>query len=219
MKTVEAVPASVKKLLNQLAQAGIFREFYLAGGTGLALRLSHRRSIDLDFFSRTNRLDSDGRRELLARLKSFPGWKSEEAKEGTVHGQIGRVRVSFFWYPNPLVKPFLRRGPLRIASMEDIGLMKIGAIIGRGSRKDFVDLYEICQRIPLSRLFTLGEKKFKDSRDFILQALKALDFFEDAEGEPAVIAVNPLSWDWVKRFFAGEVRTLSPRYLKGLGRR
>ena len=149
-----AVPASVRKALDLLARRGIFREFYLAGGTGLALLEGHRRSVDLDFFSRLNRLDADGRRELFSALQGVPEWRVTEVKQGTVHGTVGRVKVSFFWYPQKLLKPVLREGPLRIASREDIGLMKIGAIIGRGSRKDFADLYEICRRVPLSRLLS-----------------------------------------------------------------
>lgn len=209
----EAVPVSVRKALDQLVRQGVFREFYLAGGTGLALLEEHRRSVDLDFFSRVNRLDVDGRRKLFSALQEVPGWRMTEVQQGTVHGIVGRVKVSFFWYPQRLVKPVLRKGPLRIASREDIGLMKIGAIIGRGSRKDFVDLYEICLRIPLFRLLSLGPRKFSDSRDFTLQALKALCFFEDAEKEPPVMAVKPFSWDRVKEFFLREVKVLSRRYL------
>lgn len=209
----EAVPVSVRKALDQLALRGIFREFYLAGGTGLAILENHRRSVDLDFFSRVNQLDTDGRRTLFSALQGVPEWRTTEVKQGTVHGTVGRVKVSFFWYPQRMVKPVLRKGPLRIASQEDIGLMKLGAIIGRGSRKDFVDLYEICRQIPLSRLLSLAPRKFSDSRDFTLQALKALCFFEDAEKEPPVMAVKPFSWDRVKEFFVREVKALSSRYL------
>lgn len=213
----EAVPVSVRRLLDRLADVGIFEEFYLAGGTGLALLLAHRQSVDLDFFSRANPLDGRSRRLLLRRLRPLPGWKLEEAKEGTVHGQLGKVRVSFFWFPEPLVKPLVRRGSLRIASLEDIGLMKIGALIGRGSRKDFVDLFEICQKVALSRILSLSRKKFKDSRDFLVQAFKALSYFEDAEKEPLVISLKPFSWGRLKAFFTQEVQRLARQYLERPG--
>ena len=214
MGTTEAVPGSMRRLLDRLAQAGLFEDFYLAGGTGLALLLSHRRSVDLDLFSQRNRLGTHERRILAAQLKSVSQWTLTEETDGTLHGRLGRVRVSFFWYPQPCVKPLLHSGRIRIASMEDIGLMKIGAIIGRGSRKDFVDLYEICQRIPLGQILRLGRRKFKDSRDFTLQALKALCFLEDAEREPPVQSVKPTSWIQVKEFFTRQGRSLVLRYLK-----
>lgn len=216
MKTspsTEAVPASIQRLLDRLADAGIFREFYLAGGTGLALLIEHRRSMDLDLFSRANRLEASDRQALVAELKRHGPWSTLESKDGTLHGRLGRVRVSFFRYPQPLVKPLLSRGRLRIASLEDIGLMKIGAIIGRGARKDFVDLYEICKSITLETLLKLGGKKFKDVRDFTLQALKALAYFEDAEREPEVQAVKPVDWDEVRRFFTRQTRALAQSYL------
>lgn len=207
------VPVALQRLLPRLAEIGVTREFYLAGGTGLALLLGHRRSVDLDFFSRTNRLAFEGRRDLLRRLRRLPDWALTEAKDGTLHGRVGMARVSFFWYPEPLVRPLIRQGPVRIASTADIGLMKIEAIIGRGSRKDFVDLFTVCQRIPLRRLLRLGSKKFRDSRDFTLQALKALCFFEDAEHDPPVVTPTPVAWDRVKAFFRSEVQALTRRYL------
>ena len=111
----EVVPASLRRLLDQLAEAGIFQEFYLAGGTGLALLINHRRSVDLDLFSRKNRLDFDARRRLLERLRRLPGWRQTETQDGTLHGQVGRVKVSFFWYDVPLVRPLVRPAGLRIA--------------------------------------------------------------------------------------------------------
>ena len=209
----DAVPPVLRKLLQRIVDLGITRDFYLAGGTGLALLLGHRRSVDLDFFSRTNRLDFEGRRALLASLAQLPRWRLIESKDGTVHGQVGRVRVSFFWYPQPLVKPLRRNEGAPLACLEDIGLMKLGAIIGRGSRKDFLDLYAICQRLPLSRLLALGSKKFRDARDFRLQALKALWFFEDADRDPPAIMLSSVGWDEVKRFFTREVRLLARPYV------
>jgi hypothetical protein len=169
--------------------------------------------VDLDFFSRTNRLDFKSRGSVLSLLTALPGWSVSEAKDGTLHGKVGTVRLSFFWFPAPLLKPLIRRGPVRIASVEDIGLMKIGAVIGRGSRKDFVDLYEICQHVSLARLLALGDRKYKNSRDFALQALKALSFFEDADHEPSLETVKPLAWKQVKVFFIREVQSLSKRYV------
>lgn len=209
----QVVPATLRRVLDRLAERDIFHDFYLAGGTGLALLINHRRSVDLDFFSRKNRLDFDGRRRLLGRLKGLPGWRQTEAKDGTLHGEVGRVKVSFFWYDVPLVRPLIRRGALRIASPTDIGLMKIGAIIGRGSRKDFVDLYAVCRRVPLRRLLARARRKFADSKEFTLQALKALCFFEDAEREPRLTGA-PWDWSRVRAFFESEARSLARAELK-----
>ncbi len=208
-----AVPPKVRRLLLRMTEVGAIEKFYLAGGTGLALLLEHRRSVDLDFFSRTNRLDFVGRQHLLASLRQSPTWKILEASNGTLQGRVDGIRVSFFWYPEPLVRPLIRHERLHIASLEDIGLMKIGAIIGWGSRKDFVDLYAICQRVPLRKLLMLGRRKFRDVSDFRLQSLKALNFFQDAEQEPPLMMITPVNWDDVKTFFTAEVRQLARTYI------
>ncbi|MFQ5657921.1 MAG: nucleotidyl transferase AbiEii/AbiGii toxin family protein, partial [Candidatus Methylomirabilales bacterium] len=48
----EVLPLRARRLCGKLMRLPALRPFYLAGGTGLALHLGHRRSEDLDFFSR-----------------------------------------------------------------------------------------------------------------------------------------------------------------------
>jgi len=91
--------------------------------------------------------------------------------------------------------------------------MKLGAIIGRGSKKDFIDLYAICRRVPLARLLALGRRKFPEARDFPLQALKALCFFDDAQRDPPAVTAAAWRWDEIKVFFTREARALTQRSL------
>lgn len=215
---IEVIPQAVQQALDRLSTGGIANDFYLAGGTALALHLQHRRSVDLDFFSRTNRLDFAGRQALLGRLRALSGWSIDEAIDGTLRGRLARVRVTFFWYPEPLIKPLVRHGRIRLASLEDIGLMKLAAIVGRGSKKDFVDMYVVCQRISLDKLLALSRRKFRDINDFPLQALKALVFFEDAEQNPSVVSPTPFDWKTIKAFFVREARARASEYIPGLSR-
>ena len=62
--------------------------------------------------------------------------------------------------------------------------MKLGAIISRGTRRDFVDLYLLCRELPLADLLARAEDKFGHVRDFPLQALKGLADLSQVEGEP-----------------------------------
>lgn len=48
---LQAVPANLKSNLEALGKEEFANQFYLAGGTGLALQLGHRVSFDLDFFT------------------------------------------------------------------------------------------------------------------------------------------------------------------------
>jgi hypothetical protein len=182
------------------------REFYLAGGAGLALRLGHRRSADLDFFHRTDFPTTPLRRTIEA----LPGCRVEDEREGTLHALIGGVPVSFLAYPYPLVDPLepLAAG-LPVASLRDIGAMKLSAIVARGTRRDFVDLYALCRAgVTLRNLFDAFQQKAGKAAYNPHLMGKALVYFVDAEKHPMPDLLVPVQWDDVKRFFTREVATL-----------
>jgi predicted nucleotidyltransferase component of viral defense system len=186
------------------------RTFYLAGGTALALRLGHRISLDLDFFSKDNRLGRAERTSLLGGLSSSGRLEILESKDGTLHLRLEGTAISLFYYPYRLLGHAETWKGLRIASLEDIAAMKISAAVGRGSRKDFMDLHYLCRLIRLEVALNAALRKFPDHPDFDLQAAKALVFFEDAEKEPLPRLLLELSWDQVKSYFEAEVS----RYLR-----
>jgi hypothetical protein len=90
----------------------------------------------------------------------------------------------------------------------DLGLMKLGAIISRGTRRDFVDLYLLCRELPLATLFDLAEDKFGHVRDFPLQALKGLADLSQIEGEPMPRLAVPLEWSEVEEWLHAQVREM-----------
>ncbi len=199
----EALPPRARELARSLKRLEWLSRFYLAGGTALALQLGHRISVDLDFFS-PEEFDSRQREEFKAQLSRLPGFKVREEQEGTLHVLLDGVETSFLHYRYPLLRKTAHWQGLRIASMADIGLMKIGAIIGRGARKDFIDLREICRTIPLASLLKLSFKKFPDAEDFLFQASKALVYFEDAQLSPSPKILRKGAWDEVKAYFVRE---------------
>lgn len=200
-------------------------DFYLAGSAALALYLGHRPVRDLDLMSNANRLTPPDRRDLLgALLEIEPGTEVETARDGYLFvrmpgataGKAG-VGVRFYYYPYPLADAFEEIDGLSVASAVDLGLMKLGAIISRGTRRDFVDLYLLCRRLPLSGLLARAEDKFGHVRDFPLQALKGLADFSAAEEEPSPKLAEPLDWSTVEGWFAEQVRILGREHA-GLGR-
>jgi len=81
--------------------APIATPFYLAGGTALALLLGHRISIDLDFFSENAFSVSS----LVLQLNTLGNLKIEDQSENTFNGSLDGVKISFFYYPYPLLFP------------------------------------------------------------------------------------------------------------------
>jgi hypothetical protein len=197
-------------LLSKMGPAAWAEDFYLAGSAALALYTGHRPVSDLDLMSNANRLVSPDRRDLLGEILAIdPTIEVETARDGYLSVRTGGgVGVRFFYYPYPLVHPFEDFAGLAVASAADLGLMKLGAIISRGTRRDFVDLYLLCRRLPLADLLPLAEDKFGHVRDFHLQALKGLADLSEVEGEPMPRLAVPLEWSEVESWLRKEVREL-----------
>ncbi len=206
---LSSLSAAARELLPRLAARPWSEEFYLAGSAALALHTCHRPVSDLDLMSNANRLTPPERRDLLAELLAVdPGTEVETARDGYLFAHLGDVGLRLFYYPYPLVRPFEDAAGLAVASAADLGLMKLGAIISRASRRDFVDLYLLCRELPLAALFDLAEDKFGHVRDFPLQALKGLADLSEIEGEPMPRLAAPLEWSEVEEWLRAQVREM-----------
>ena len=100
-----------------------------------------------------------------------------------------------------------------LASIIVIGLMKLDALISRGSRKDFYDLYLIAQQISLAELLALGKSKYPYARDFEMMAVESLVMFENADRDLQPNMLIELPWDRVRNFFIAEARKTGKRWL------
>jgi hypothetical protein len=87
-------------------------------------------------------------------------------------------------YPYPVLFPFGDFLGMHVADPRDIACMKITAIAGRGSKRDFVDLYAIAQLYGLKHLLELFKKKYFQVDYNVVHLLKSLTYFKDAEKEP-----------------------------------
>lgn len=78
--------------------------------------------------------------------------------------------------------------------------MKLAAIIGRGTRKDYVDLYFILQQASLEDLFKIAAVKYARVRTFAISATRALAYFGDAQALPMPRMLTPVLWTQMKKF-------------------
>jgi len=214
---LEALSPRAQTLIERLGARPWAEDFYLAGSAALALYTGHRPVADLDLMSNANRLAPAERRDLLADLVALePDCEVETARDGYLYVRLGGVGLRLYYYPYPLVQPFEEQNGLAVASAVDLGLMKLGAIISRGTRRDFVDLYLLCRKLPLTDLFDLAEDKFGHVRDFPLQAFKGLADLSQVEGEPMPRLALPLDWSEIEGWLRGEVAAMA-RARVGLG--
>lgn len=193
-----------KKLLQLIVEQMPLAGSYLAGGTALALILGHRESVDFDWFSPSN-FDSEVLARQLSNMKSF---EVNEASKGTLHGILDNVRVTWLYYPNPLLDHLITSSEmpnLKLASLKDIGVMKLAALSHRGSAKDFIDLYRMQQEgLELEDLIKLMPAKFPEAKINYYHIVKSFSYFDDAELEPLPKMHAPLSWQKLKHFFLEE---------------
>jgi hypothetical protein len=199
-----------KKILGRLSRIAGIREleFYLAGGTGLNLQMQHRLSVDEDFFT-SKKFDPQ---ELLQLLSNHFHVIEPQKSKGTLHCFLDGIRCSFFSYPYPLLNPpIIKIFP--IASLLDIATMKLSAIVGRGAKKDFYDLYcLLTQQIDFETVWQAYQKKYSTISEDIYPVLKSLAYFDDAEAEKLEIDNEDDIWKNVKEFFTN----LSKKVMKKL---
>ena len=171
--------------------------FYLAGGTGLALQLGHRRSIDIDLF-----VQKFPERDLLiSKLKPLSPKITQEAT-GTLDLLIKSVKTSFLEYEYSLLEELVKLenlGGVLAASVIDIACMKLTAISSRGSKKDFFDLYFILQKYSWDTLWQVFVKKYQGVDYNKQHIFKSLVYFTDADRDPDPDLLKVVSWKDVKK--------------------
>jgi hypothetical protein len=177
----------------------------LAGGTGLALQLGHRRSHDIDFFT-----NQDFKTESVISGIRGIGMPfhviSEEA--GTLIAEIGEIKVSLFHYDYVFLEEPISYKKISIAGILDIASMKIIAICQRGTKRDFVDLYVIVRDIPFHKIAAHMVKRFGAERINPVHIGKSLVYFIDADSdpEPAYMKGRSIQWERLKKFFRNHVK-------------
>jgi hypothetical protein len=136
----ETMTPTMRRIAERVFESGLTGQYRLAGGTGLALQLGHRRSNDLDFFpERTSgTVDRAAVRRLLGALETPVSYSVDQSTEVTV--MVAGVKVSFVGYPYPWGEEAKQIGGLRVASPADILAMKTYALGRRGTARDYVDI-------------------------------------------------------------------------------
>ena len=211
----EAVTGSMRTLLVWFGRQQTSERFYQAGGTALALLLGHRRSIVLDFFSESDEIHSQSRSELIHLFSARAARVVENADGNLILLTDGLHAGFFFSYGHPLLEPPVAVEQIRLASLLDVGLMKLDTLIGRGSRKDFYDLYAITQQIPLKELLQAGARKYPAVRDFGLMAVESLVLFDNADRDSQPDLLVDLPWERVKQFFLEQGRAIGLGWIGG----
>ena len=199
MLQYRAVYPTTLELLRKLMFLPELQDFFLVGGTALALQLGHRISIDIDLFTQKD----FNTRKLFIKLNKQFNISDLNEDTNTLNFNIAFpeksnniVKIDLIKYSYPLIKPVLEIDKIRLLTVEDIIPMKLSAVAGRGSKKDFYDIYYLLKSYSLEKMFELFKKKFPNINEFHI--LKSLTYFEDAELEPKPQMIKKTDWNIVK---------------------
>ena len=114
------------------------KNYYLVGGTAIALYIGHRRSIDFDLFT-----NQDIKRKSIGNLIEKSGFKVEKLLYEAfdqMHVIINSVIITFFNFPREINPVMDFNEIIGIPSLLDLAAMKAYALGGRAKWKDYVDI-------------------------------------------------------------------------------
>lgn len=193
MLSIQTIHPNTLELLKKLASQPELAQTRLVGGTALALQYGHRQSIDLDFFGALPE-DKDELVEMTRRVGNVLVTNRSKMIVQTV---VNQVKVDFVdysryaWIDDPV-----QGDGFLLASDKDIAAMKVNAIIGRGTRKDFIDLYVLLQHYSLTEILEFYKQKYPEFSEY--RALLSMTYFEDAEMQDMPKMFIEIPWDEMK---------------------
>lgn len=200
----EALPDKGKRLLVYLKQ---FKDFYLAGGTAVALQIGHRISVDFDLFSKKEIAKS-----LLARVEKVltnirVTVSVNNSDDLTLFAED--TKITFLYYPFPTIRPCVKYEGITVLSLKELAVTKAYTIGRRGSFKDYVDLYYLLteKHTSIKEILSIAERKYHDNFNSRL-FLEQLIYLEDITDTNIIFLKKGVNKEVIKGFFEKEVKKL-----------
>lgn len=201
MLSLQTIQPDTLELLKKISAQPEVQETRLVGGTALALQYGHRQSDDLDFFGRLPE-NMDVLIDMVRRVGDVT-----ILNRGKIILQmvVNQVKVDFVDYsPCPWIDEPVRGDGFVLASDKDIAAMKVNAIIGRGTRKDFIDLFVLLQHYSLPEILGFYRQKYPDFSEY--RALLSMTYFEDAEMQDMPRMFIDTPWQTMKTAIVNAVK-------------
>lgn len=201
MLQLQTVAPDTLELLKTIVSKPEMKGFRLVGGTALALQYGHRQSVDLDFFGSPLASQED----TIDMLSSLGNITIHNRTDKILQVVLRGIKVDVIDYSRyGWIDPPVVDDGIVLASPRDIAAMKINAIEGRGSRKDFVDIYMLLQHYILSELLDFYSMKYPNYS--IFRALLSLTYFDDAETQAMPKMFIPQTWEEIKAYISDKVK-------------
>ncbi|MCX6223695.1 MAG: nucleotidyl transferase AbiEii/AbiGii toxin family protein [Bacteroidia bacterium] len=204
MLHTETVEPGTLSLLKKLMAMPSLEFFSLVGGTAMSLRYGHRSSIHLDlvFHKKFDHVPIEN--ELV---ETFGGSFVYEGghKQLGIFCNIQKVKVDIVYFPHLPIAAIEVEDNIRMYSCPDIGAMKIQAILGRGKKKDFWDLFELLQHYSLQQIMDWHKQKYP-TQMLAISIPNAITYFVDADESEEPVSFKKQTWVRVKKGIQQVVR-------------
>jgi hypothetical protein len=188
----ETIKPDTKSLLDRLSRQEELSGFKLVGGTALSLQLGHRISADLDMFSNTD-FEVD---PIVRLLDQYDEIKIFAKKKNLLQVFVGGVKVDFACHKYGWLQQGIPYNNIFIASIDDIAAMKLGAVLSRAKKRDFIDLAALLTIRPLNHILEAFLSKYKQRTT--LHIIRAMNYFVDAEEDKTPLKILDDRFTWVK---------------------
>ena len=190
MLSIQTVQPDTLELLKAISAQPEIKQLRLVGGTALALQYGHRQSVDLDFFGKLPE-DKD---ELIDVVRRSGEVTVLNRSKIILQMVVNQVKVDFVDYSRyPWIDEPVQGDGFVLASDKDIAAMKINAIMGRGTRKDFIDLYVLLQHYSLPQIMDFYRQKYPEFSEY--RALLSMTYFDDAEMQDMPLMFIDTPWE------------------------
>jgi len=202
----ETVEQGTLELLKKLQTIEMLKGTRLVGGTSLALQIGHRKSIDLDLFGLIDYEEDD----LDSQLEKIGNVTLLKKTKNIRIYIIDNVKVDIVNYEYGWLLPAIEEDGIVLAQKEDIAAMKINAVIGRGTKKDFIDIAYLLQIYTLSDILRFYFNKYPDASIFL--ASKSLAYYDDAEQDPMPFMFTDTTWEQLKAYISSKYDEYEANY-------
>lgn len=208
MLSLQTVLPDTLELLKVLMQQPLLKDMRLVGGTSLALQYGHRRSVDLDFFGQTTE-DVDELTDMMRDCSKdmVKGGCTKRIKTYFLNG----VKVDVVNYDYKWIDDVVEEDDIRLASPKDIAAMKVNAVMGRGTKKDFIDVYFLLKHYSFDELIQFYLQKYTDGSEY--RALLSMSYFADADAQPMPYMFHDVDWEMVKSEIKRQVELYNHKHL------
>jgi predicted nucleotidyltransferase component of viral defense system len=180
------------------------KDFSLVGGTALSIQYGHRNSIDIDLFYH-EKFDVDLIENDLRNIFGNDFSVESGHKNFGIFAIIKDIKVDIVYFPHKPIAGIQTEDNIRMYSKSDIAAMKIQAILGRGKKKDFWDLYELLQHYSLQQLIDWHKQKYPNQM-LAISIPNAITYFDDANESETPVSFKNQTWDGVKKGIQKAVR-------------